>query len=94
MFEVVTPSRTFYVQVDKEEDMQDWVRALQELLKAVKPSLQVKSKQFCSLSGQAFANPILIWPRFVLVSCPDHTPEGRDGLVNEVEFLGLITGMW
>ena len=21
-------------------------------------------------------------------------PEGRDGLVNEVEFLGLITGMW
>jgi len=42
MFEVVTPSRTFYVQVDKEEDMQDWVRALQELLKAVKPSLQVK----------------------------------------------------
>lgn len=40
MFEVVTPSRTFYVQVDKEEDMQDWVRALQELLKAVKPSLQ------------------------------------------------------
>jgi len=42
MFEVVTPSRTFYVQVDKEEDMQDWVRALQELLKAIKPSLQVK----------------------------------------------------
>jgi len=40
MFEVVTPSRTFYVQVDKEEDMQDWVRAFQELLKAVKPSLQ------------------------------------------------------
>ena len=37
-----------------------------------------------------------------LVSCPDHPPppppppppEGRDGLVNKVEFLGLITGMW
>ena len=25
-----------------------------------------------------------------VVSCPDHTPSrGRDGLVNEVEFLGL-----
>ena len=25
---------------------------------------------------------------------PRPHPEGRDGLVNEVEFLGLITGMW
>ena len=32
MFEVVTPSRTFYVQTETDEDMQDWVRVFQGLL--------------------------------------------------------------
>ena len=34
MFDVVTPSRTFYVQTETEEDMQDWVRVFQGLLRS------------------------------------------------------------
>lgn len=35
MFEVVTPSRTFYVQMEVEEEKQEWVRAFTELLRTV-----------------------------------------------------------
>ena len=37
LFEVVTPSRTFFVQVDTKEDMKDWVAIFQQLLHTVKP---------------------------------------------------------
>jgi len=30
----------------------------------------------------------------ILVSCPDHTSHKETGLVNQLEFLGPITGMW
>ena len=37
LFEVVTPSRTFFVQVDTKDDMKDWVAIFQQLLHTVKP---------------------------------------------------------
>lgn len=37
LFEVVTPSRTFFVQVDTKEDMKDWVTIFQQLLHTIKP---------------------------------------------------------
>ena len=30
----------------------------------------------------------------ILVLCPDHTSHEENGLVNQVKFLGPITGMW
>ena len=42
LFEVVTPSRTFYVQVESDADMQDWVKAFNDLLKTIRPSQQVR----------------------------------------------------
>ena len=50
MFEVVTPNRTFYVQVDSQEDMSEWIRLFNDLLKSIRPTLQqhgqVKSLQW------------------------------------------------
>jgi len=40
LFEIVTPSRTFYMQVDSKEDMDDWVRIFNDLLEVLKPTLQ------------------------------------------------------
>lgn len=40
LFEVTTPIRTFYVQVDSNQDLQDWVKVFNTLLQSIKPTLQ------------------------------------------------------
>jgi len=37
---------------------------------------------------------VYLWVVIVVVSCPDHTSHEENSLVNQVEFLGPITGMW
>ena len=34
------------------------------------------------------------YARLLIVSCPDYTSHKENGLGNQVEFLGPITGMW
>ena len=41
LFEVVTPSRTFYVQVETDTEMEDWLKAFDILLKTSRSSQQV-----------------------------------------------------
>ena len=41
LFEVVTVDRTFYVQVESEPDIKEWVRVLKDLLQIIKPTLQL-----------------------------------------------------
>lgn len=41
LFEVVTPSRTFYVQAETDAELQDWLKAFETLLKTSRSSQQV-----------------------------------------------------
>ena len=52
-------------------------------------------RNYCHLYEAFILRALTVYPSPVLVSCPAHThlPE-RNGLVNEVEFLGLITQIW
>ena len=40
LFEVMTPGRTFYVQVDSSQDMEDWIKAFNDLIRTIKPTAQ------------------------------------------------------
>lgn len=40
MFEVVTPSRTYYIQVETEEEVEEWVTAFKSVLRTVRGSHQ------------------------------------------------------
>jgi len=67
-------------------------RIIQEFLKVMAD--QLEQQMFCSLqSSMFFKNKRFIIgseaTRSNLVSCPDHTSHEENGLVNQVEFVGL-----
>lgn len=45
LFEVVTPSRTFYVQAETDAELQDWLKAFETLLKTSRSSQQPLAQQ-------------------------------------------------
>jgi len=53
---------------------------------------QIEEHKVCVL-GECSAG-VSVWGRANVVLCLDHTSHGENGLVNQIKFLGPITGMW
>ena len=46
MFQVATPNRTFYVQVESKQEYDDWLKGFNDLLSVVKPAPQHVSSHY------------------------------------------------
>ena len=53
---------------------------------------QIEEHKVCVLGG--YSGFVSVWGRANVVLCQDQTSHGENGLVNQVKFLGPITGMW
>ena len=75
LFEVVTPSRTFFVQVDSDNDMQDWVAAFNTLLKTIRHPPEV-CYQWIHQNCVYFVVQVAMAVRVIIMRYKRHSPEG------------------
>ena len=53
---------------------------------------QIEEHKVCVLGG--CSGCVSAWGTVNVVSCQDQTSHEENGLVNQIKFLGPITGMW